>query len=188
MKNINVKFPLNIMTVVTGVSGSGKSSLVSDVLWTALEREYKNRGDKKIDFDRLQGDLRLIKNIEMIDQNSIGKSTRSNPVTYIKAYDEIRKLYADQPLAKQMRFTPAFFSFNVEGGRCEECAGEGVITVEMQFMADVTLVCEACKGQRFRKDVLDVKYQGASIYDILDMTIDDAIEFFEKGKGSSEKK
>lgn len=189
LKNISVKFPLNIMTVVTGVSGSGKSSLVCDVLWTALEREYKTRGgEQKIDFDRLDGDLGMIKNIEMVDQNSIGKSTRSNPVTYIKAYDEIRKLFAEQPLAKQLHFTPAFFSFNVEGGRCEECAGEGTITVEMQFMADVTLVCDACKGRRFRKDILDVKYQDASIYDVLEMTIDDAIAFFERGKGSTEKK
>lgn len=188
LKNIDVKFPLNAMTVVTGVSGSGKSSLVCEILWTALEREYKGKGDQKIDFDRLDGDLGLIKNIEMVDQHSIGKSTRSNPVTYIKAYDEIRKLFAEQPLAKQMRFTPAFFSFNVEGGRCEECAGEGVITVEMQFMADVTLVCDACKGKRFRKDILDVKYQDANIYDVLDMTIDDAITFFSKGNGSTEKK
>ena len=189
LKNISVKFPLNIMTVVTGVSGSGKSSLVCDVLWTALEREYKTRGgEQKIDFDRLDGDLGMIKNIEMVDQNSIGKSTRSNPVTYIKAYDEIRKLFAEQPLAKQLHFTPAFFSFNVEGGRCEECAGEGTITVEMQFMADVTLVCDACKGRRFRKDILDVKYQDASIYDVLEMTIDDAIAFFERGKGTTEKK
>lgn len=189
LKNISVKFPLNIMTVVTGVSGSGKSSLVCDVLWTALEREYKTRGgEQKIDFDRLDGDLGMIKNIEMVDQNSIGKSTRSNPVTYIKAYDEIRKLFAEQPLAKQLHFTPAFFSFNVEGGRCEECAGEGTITVEMQFMADVTLVCDACKGRRFRKDILDVKYQDASIYDVLEMTIDDAIAFFGRGKGTTEKK
>lgn len=188
LKNINVKFPLNVMTVVTGVSGSGKSSLVCDVFYTALERHYKGRGDQIVQYNSLAGDLKLIKNIEMVDQNPIGKSSRSNPVTYIKAYDEIRKLFADQPLAKQLHFTPAYFSFNVEGGRCEECAGEGKILVEMQFMADVVLECEACKGKRFKQDVLEVEYRGVNIYDVLDMTIDQAIEFFEAGKGSNEKK
>lgn len=188
LKNINVKFPLNVMTVVTGVSGSGKSSLVCDVFYTALERHYKGRGDQIVQYNSLTGDLKLIKNIEMVDQNPIGKSSRSNPVTYIKAYDEIRKLFADQPLAKQLHFTPAYFSFNVEGGRCEECAGEGKILVEMQFMADVVLECEACKGKRFKQDVLEVEYRGVNIYDVLDMTIDQAIEFFEAGKGNNEKK
>ena len=188
LKNLDVKFPLNVMTVVTGVSGSGKSSLVCDVFYTALERHYKGKGDQIVQYNGLEGDLKLIKDIEMVDQNPIGRSSRSNPVTYIKAYDEIRKLFADQPLAKQMHFTPAYFSFNVEGGRCEECSGEGKILVEMQFMADVLLECEACKGRRFKQDVLDVQYRGASIYDVLEMTIDQAIEFFEGGKGSSEKK
>lgn len=188
LKNINVKFPLNVMTVVTGVSGSGKSSLVCDVFFTALERHYKGKGEQIVQYNGLEGDLKLIKEIEMVDQNPIGRSTRSNPVTYIKAYDEIRKLFADQPLAKQLHFTPAFFSFNVEGGRCEECAGEGKILVEMQFMADVLLECEVCKGRRFKQDILDVQYKGASIHDVLEMTIDQAIEFFEEGKGTTEKK
>lgn len=188
LKNIDVKFPLNVMTVVTGVSGSGKSSLICDVLYTALERHYKEKGDQIVQYSGLEGDLNLIKEIEMVDQNPIGRSSRSNPVTYIKAYDEIRKLFAEQPLAKQMHFTPAFFSFNVEGGRCEECAGEGKILVEMQFMADVLLECDVCKGKRFKQDILDVQYRGASIYDVLEMTIDQAIEFFGEGKGGSEKK
>lgn len=188
LKNIDVKFPLNIMTVVTGVSGSGKSSLINDVLYSALERYYKEKATQIAQYSSLDGDLNLIKNVEMVDQNPIGKSSRSNPVTYIKAYDEIRKLFAEQQLAKQMHFTPAFFSFNVEGGRCEECAGEGTILVEMQFMADVVLECEACKGKRFKQDVLDVKYRDMSIYDILEMTIDQAIEFFKEGTGSAEKK
>lgn len=188
LKNIDVKFPLNVMTVVTGVSGSGKSSLICDVLYTALERYYKGKGEQIVQYNSLGGDLGLIKEIEMVDQNPIGRSSRSNPVTYIKAYDEIRKLFADQPLAKQMHFTPAYFSFNVEGGRCEECAGEGKILVEMQFMADVLLECEVCKGRRFKQDILDVQYREANIYDILEMTIDQAIEFFEGGKGSIEKK
>jgi len=188
LKNVNVKFPLNVMTVVTGVSGSGKSSLVTDVFYTALERHYKGKGEQIVQYSGLEGDLNLIKDIEMVDQNPIGRSSRSNPVTYIKAYDEIRKLFAEQQLAKQMHFTPAFFSFNIEGGRCEECAGEGKILVEMQFMADVLLECEVCKGKRFKQDILDVQYRGASIYDVLEMTIDQAIEFFGEGKGSLEKK
>ncbi|NDW17412.1 excinuclease ABC subunit UvrA [Dysgonomonas sp. 216] len=188
LKNVNVKFPLNVMTVVTGVSGSGKSSLVSDVLYNALQRHYKGNSDQIVQYSKLIGDLNLIKHVEMVDQNPIGKSSRSNPVTYIKAYDEIRKLFAEQALAKQMHFTPAFFSFNVDGGRCEECKGEGTITVEMQFMADITLECETCKGKRFKQDVLDVEYRGSSIFDILEMTIDQAIDFFSEGKGSTEKK
>lgn len=188
LKNIDVKFPLNVMTVVTGVSGSGKSSLVCDVLYTALNRYYNEKGDQIVQYNGLEGDLKLIKVVEMIDQNAIGRSSRSNPVTYIKAYDEIRKLFADQPLAKQMHFTPAFFSFNVEGGRCEDCAGEGKILVEMQFMADVSLVCETCGGKRFKQDILDVLYRDKNIYDVLDMTIDEAIDFFGEGKGSTEKK
>lgn len=188
LKNIDVKFPLNVMTVVTGVSGSGKSSLVSDVFYNALQKHYKGSSDQIVQFNELVGDLNLIKGVEMVDQNPIGKSSRSNPVTYIKAYDEIRKLFADQQLSKQMHFTPAFFSFNVEGGRCEECKGEGKTTIEMQFMADITLECEVCKGKRFKQDILDVEYRGMNIYDVLEMTVDQAIEFFSEGKGSAEKK
>lgn len=188
LKNVNAKFPLNVMTVVTGVSGSGKSSLVKDVFSSALQRHYKGSSENIVQFNGLSGDLNLIKHVEMVDQNPIGKSSRSNPVTYIKAYDEIRKLFAEQPLSKQMHFTPAFFSFNVEGGRCEECKGEGTIVVEMQFMADISLECDVCKGKRFKQDVLEVLYNGASIFDVLEMTIDQAIDFFGNGKGSTEKK
>lgn len=188
LQNIDVKFPLNVMTVVTGVSGSGKSSLVCDVFYNALQKHYKGSSDRIVQFNELVGDLKMIKNIEMVDQNPIGRSSRSNPVTYIKAYDEIRKLFADQQLSKQMSFTPAFFSFNVEGGRCEECKGDGKTTIEMQFMADITLECEACKGKRFKSEILEVEYRGSSIYDVLEMTVDQAIEFFEEGKGSAEKK
>lgn len=188
LQNIDVKFPLNVMTVVTGVSGSGKSSLVCDVFYNALQKHYKGTSERIVQFSELVGDLKMIKNVEMVDQNPIGRSSRSNPVTYIKAYDEIRKLFADQQLSKQMSFTPAFFSFNVEGGRCEECKGDGKTTIEMQFMADITLECESCKGKRFKQEILEVKYRGASIHDVLEMTVDQAIEFFEEGKGSPEKK
>lgn len=188
LQNVDVKFPLNVMTVVTGVSGSGKSSLVCDVFYNALQKHYKGSSDRIVQFNELVGDLKMIKNIEMVDQNPIGRSSRSNPVTYIKAYDEIRKLFADQQLSKQMGFTPAFFSFNVEGGRCEECKGDGKTTIEMQFMADITLECEACKGKRFKQEILEVEYRGSSIYDVLEMTVDQAIEFFEEGKSSTEKK
>lgn len=188
LKSIDVKFPLNTMTVVTGVSGSGKSSLVRDVLYNVLKKYYENAKEHSVQMIALEGDMHLIKNVEFIDQNPIGKSSRSNPVTYIKAYDEIRKLFADQALAKQMRFSPAYFSFNIEGGRCEECKGDGTITVEMQFMADVVLECEACHGKRFNSEVLDVEYCGKNIYDILEMTIDEAIVFFEGRKESQGKK
>ena len=159
LKGIDVRFPLNVMTVVTGVSGSGKSTLVRDVFYKALKREYSEAS-------------------EFVDQNPIGKSSRSNPVTYVKAYDEIRKLFADQPLAKQMGYTAGYFSFNTEGGRCEECKGEGTVTVEMQFMADLVLECESCHGKRFKTDTLEVKFEGKNIYDILEMTVNQAIEFF----------
>ena len=188
LKSIDVRFPLNVMTVVTGVSGSGKSSLVREVFYQALKRHYENNKDLSIQLKDIGGDLQLINEVEFVDQNPIGRSTRSNPVTYIKAYDEIRKLFSEQPLAKQMRFTPAYFSFNVEGGRCEECKGEGCITVEMQFMADVVLECESCHGKRFKQDVLEVEYRGKSIYDVLEMTIEEAIVFFNETKGSQEKK
>jgi len=188
LKNIDVKFPLNVMTVVTGVSGSGKSSLVDDVFYKALQNHYKGTSLEQSEFSGISGDLKLIKNIEFVDQNPIGKSSRSNPVTYIKAYDEIRKLFADQPLSKQMNFMPSYFSFNVEGGRCEECKGEGSITVEMQFMADLQLECESCHGKRFKPEVLEVEYHGMNIHDVLEMTIDQGIEFFASKKGATEKK
>jgi len=188
LKNIDVKFPLHVMTVVTGVSGSGKSSLVNDVFYNALQHHYKGTALERTEFNSIGGDIKLIKGVEYVDQNPIGKSSRSNPVTYLKAFDEIRKLFASQPLAKQMDFTPAYFSFNVEGGRCEECKGEGTITVEMQFMADIQLECESCHGKRFSPEVLEIEYKGVSIYDILEMTVDQAIEFFSTQKGTTEKK
>ncbi len=188
LKNINVRFPLHVMTVVTGVSGSGKSSLVNDVLFNALQHKYKEKPLERAEFNGIAGDVKLISDVEYVDQNPIGKSSRSNPVTYLKAFDEIRKLFAAQPLAKQMGFTPAYFSFNVEGGRCDECKGEGTITVEMQFMADIQLECESCHGKRFSSEVLEVEYNGVSIYDVLEMTVDQAIEFFERKKGATEKK
>ena len=188
LKNIDVKFPLNVITVVTGVSGSGKSSLVNDVLFNALQNHYKGAPLEQTEFNLISGDLKLAKSVEFVDQNPIGKSSRSNAVTYIKAYDEIRKLFAAQPLAKQMNYTPAHFSFNVDGGRCDECKGEGTITVEMQFMADIRLECESCHGKRFSSDVLEVEYKGNSIYDVLEMTVNQAIEFFGAQKGATEKK
>ena len=178
LKNLNVRFPLNVMTAVTGVSGSGKSSLISKVLYPALKKYYGGTAEHTGDFGALKGSMHLASDIEFIDQNPLSKSSRSNPVTYLKAYDEIRKLYADQPLSRQMGFTPAHFSFNTPGGRCEVCKGEGTITIEMQFMADITLECEQCHGKRFKQDVLDVHYRGKSIYDILCMTVNQAIEFF----------
>ena len=188
LKGIDVKFPLNVMTVVTGVSGSGKSSLVRDIFYEGVKHYLDDAARLMVDCSGLEGDMHLIKSIEFVDQNSIGKSSRSNPVTYIGAYDEIRKLYGEQPLSKQMGYSAAYFSFNKEGGRCEECKGEGKITVEMQFMADITLECDVCHGKRFKKDVLDVEYRGANIYDVLEMTVNQAIEFFEQHLGAQEKK
>jgi len=188
LKGIDVKFPLNVLTVVTGVSGSGKSSLVRDVFYSALKRYYGGTTERAGLFGDLKGDLKLAKEIDFVDQNPIGKSSRSNPVTYLKAYDEIRKLYSDQQLSHQMGYTASYFSFNVTGGRCEECQGEGTITVEMQFMADLVLQCESCHGKRFKQDILDVQYRGMSIADILDMTVDQAIEFFAEKAGNTEKK
>ena len=166
------------MTVVTGVSGSGKSSLVSKVLYPALKKHYGGIADRTGDFGSLRGSLQLLHNVEFVDQNPLTKSSRSNPVTYLKAFDEIRKLYAEQQLSKQLGFTPAFFSFNTPGGRCEACQGEGTITIEMQFMANIVLECEHCHGKRYKQDVLDVLYRGKNIYDILEMTVNQAIEFF----------
>ena len=182
LKGVDVKFPLNVMTVVTGVSGTGKSTLVRDIFYRALKRHFDEVCDRPGEFISLEGDLSEIKGVEFVDQNPIGKSSRSNPVTYVKAYDEIRKLMAEQPLAKQMEFTPAFFSFNADGGRCEECKGEGTVKVEMQFMADLELVCEACGGKRFKNEVLEVKFQDKNIFDILEMTVNQAIEFFREHK------
>ena len=182
LKGVNVRFPLNVMTVVTGVSGSGKSTLVRDVFYKALKREYSENSERPGEFISLGGDIKMVKDIEFVDQNPIGKSTRSNPVTYVKAYDEIRKLYAEQPLAKQLGYTAGYFSFNTEGGRCEECKGEGTVTVEMQFMADLVLECESCHGKRFKSDTLEVKFQGQNIYDILEMTVNQAVEFFTEHK------
>ncbi len=183
LKNITVAIPLNVMTVITGVSGSGKSTLVKSILHRALQRELDTAGDQAPgDFDRLEGDVEAVAAVEYVDQNPIGKSSRSNPVTYIKAYDDIRKLFAEQPLAKQMGFTPATFSFNVAGGRCEECKGEGTVTIEMQFMADIVLECDSCHGKRFKPEVLEVTYDGRNINDILDMTVSDAAAFFKSHK------
>ena len=189
LKGIDVRFPLNVMTVVTGVSGSGKSTLVREVFYKALKREYSESSERPGEHLSLEGDVHMMKDIEFVDQNPIGKSTRSNPVTYVKAYDEIRKLFAEQPLAKQMGYGAGFFSFNTEGGRCEECKGEGTITVEMQFMADLVLQCESCHGKRFKAETLEVKFQGQSIYDVLEMTVNQAIEFFnEHGQSKIVKK
>ena len=179
LKNLIVRFPLNMMSVITGVSGSGKSTLVKDVLWPAMKRHLGEAVERCGSFGALEGDLGLIQAVEFIDQNPIGKSSRSNPATYMKAYDEIRQLFSEQKLAKLRGVKPAFFSFNVPGGRCEECEGEGVQKIEMQFMADVYLPCEACHGTRFKEEVLEIKYDGKHISDILNMSIEEAIDFFE---------
>jgi excinuclease ABC subunit A len=178
LKHVTVKFPLGVMTVVTGVSGSGKTSLVKRVLYPALKKMFGGYGEQTGLFDKLSGDLNMVSAIELVDQNPIGKSSRSNPVTYVKAYDEIRALYADQPLSKARGYKPSHFSFNVEGGRCEVCEGEGTITVEMQFMADIELTCEACEGKRFKNEVLEVVYNEKNIADVLELTIDEAMLFF----------
>jgi excinuclease ABC subunit A len=188
LKDIDVRFPLHAITAVTGVSGSGKSSLVSDILYRFLSNRINGNNLKPGQFREITGDIAGLTGIEMVDQNPIGKSSRSNPVTYLKAYDEIRKLYSEQQASVQNNFKASHFSFNIEGGRCEECQGEGIIRVEMQFMANVELTCEACKGMRFRKDILEVRYHGKNIFDMLEMTIDDAIEFFNAHPGRSEKR
>ena len=188
LKGISVKFPLGVMTVVTGVSGSGKSTLVRDILYRAMVRRIGDPCDAPGAFSGLKGDLKRIEAIDFIDQNPIGRSTRSNPATYLKAYDEIRALFASKQASKQMGFTPAYFSFNAPGGRCEECKGEGSITIEMQFMADITITCEACHGLRFKPEVLEVTHNGKTITDVLDLTVDDAIEFFGQGTSATEKR
>ncbi len=178
LKNLSVKVPLKVLTVITGVSGSGKSTLVKNILYPALGKILGSVTEETGKFDKLEGDVKAVQRIEFVDQNPIGKSSRSNPVTYVKAYDAIRTLYAEQPLSKQRGYKPAFFSFNVDGGRCEACQGEGTQKIEMQFMADIYLTCEACKGKRFKQEILEVKYQDKDIADVLALTIDEAMEFF----------
>ncbi|HRH67447.1 MAG TPA: excinuclease ABC subunit A, partial [Bacteroidia bacterium] len=181
---------LGVMTVVTGVSGSGKTSLVKKVLYPALKKIHGGYGEQSGVFDKVSGDYSKLTSIEFVDQNPIGKSSRSNPVTYIKAYDEIRSLYSDLPLSRSRKYKPSHFSFNVEGGRCEVCEGEGEVTIEMQFMADIHLLCENCHGKRFKQEILDVEYKGRNIADILEMTVDEAIEFFSapiKSSGNDQK-
>ncbi|MBO4730968.1 MAG: excinuclease ABC subunit UvrA [Bacteroidaceae bacterium] len=182
LRGIDVRFPLNIMTVVTGVSGSGKSTLVNNILYRALKRHFDEACERPGEFLSLEGDINAIKSVTLVDQSSIGASSRSNPITYIKAYDLIRRLFAEQPLAKQMDFSPATFSFNAEGGRCDNCNGEGKIKVSMQFMADIELECEECHGKRFKKDVLEVRFAGKNIHDILEMDVDEAMRFFTENK------
>lgn len=186
LKDIDVTFPLGVMTVVTGVSGSGKSTLVHDVLYKSLLRHLGEPTDTPGEHKRLCGDLSAVKCVEFVDQHPIGTSTRSNPATYLKAFDEIRRLFADQQLAKQMGFTPGYFSFNSEGGRCEECKGEGVVTIPMQFMADIKVTCDSCHGKRFKQEVLDVEYREKNIFDFLEMTVNQAIEFLGEKPGSQE--
>ena len=187
LKNLKVKFPLEALTVVTGVSGSGKSTLIKKILYPALGRLSGTVAETPGKYDKLEGDIARITSVEFIDQNPIGKSSRSNPISYVKAYDAIRQLYADQPLSKQRGYKPSHFSFNVEGGRCETCEGEGEIKVEMQFMADIFLNCESCSGKRFKQEVLEVEHKGKNIADILDMTVEDGLEFFRDKKPVYEK-
>lgn len=188
LKNIDVKFPLGVMTCVTGVSGSGKSTLVRDILFRSIKRHLGDVTDAPGSFASMEGDLKEIRSVEFVDQNPIGTSSRSNPATYLKAFDEIRKLFSEQPLAVQMGFTPGYFSFNSEGGRCEECKGEGTVTIPMQFMADIKIECEACHGKRFKPEVLEVEYRGKNIHDMLEMTVNQAIEFLSGCDGTTEKR
>ena len=188
LKGIDVNIPLNTMTVITGVSGSGKSSLVNGILYPALSKHFNGYSDRTGHFDLLEGDLHTLTQVELVDQHPIGKSSRSNPVTYLKAFDEIRRLFAAQPLSQYNRYKAAHFSFNIDGGRCEECQGEGVIRVEMQFMADVELVCESCNGMKFKQEILEVKYKGKNIFDILELTVNEAIEFFSSSQENPEKR
>ncbi len=188
LKNIDVTFPLNVLTVISGVSGSGKSSLVNKILYPALKKQFEGYAEQTGLFDRLEGDYKMIGSVEYIDQNPIGKSSRSNPVTYVKAYDEIRALYSVQPLAKTRGYKPSVFSFNVEGGRCEECEGEGFVNISMQFMADIKLQCDVCQGKRFKDEILEIEFQGKNIYNILELTVDEAIEFFGQQASATEKR
>lgn len=188
LKNINVTFPLGVMTVVTGVSGSGKSTLVNEILYKSLLRKLGEPSDAPGTHRCLSGDIEAVSAVEFVDQNPIGVSSRSNPATYLKAYDEIRKLFADLQFSKQMGFTPAYFSFNAEGGRCEECKGEGKVTIPMQFMADISVTCEVCDGKRFKKEVLEARYRDKNIFDVLEMTVDEAIDFFSKENGVQERR
>jgi len=178
LKNIDVEFPLNILCVVSGVSGSGKTTLVKSILYPALQKLKGIHENRPGVHKKVKGDLEAINHIEMIDQNPIGKSSRSNPVTYIKAYDEIRSLFSEQPLSRIRGFLPKHFSFNVDGGRCDACKGEGEQIVEMQFLADVHLTCESCKGKKFKEDILEVTYDGKNIFDVLDMSIEEGLQFF----------
>jgi excinuclease ABC subunit A len=180
LKSLNVKFPLNIMTVITGVSGSGKSSLITSTLYQALLKKFQGHGEKPGEHDLVRGDIQMLDGIEMVDQHPIGRSSRSNPVTYLKAFDEIRRLYAEQQASVIQGFKASHFSFNIDGGRCEECQGEGIIKVEMQFMADVHLVCDSCHGRRFKDEILDVRYRGKNVYDLLECTVNESIEFFKE--------
>ncbi len=182
LKGFDVKFPLNILTVVTGVSGSGKTSLVKNILYPAIKKIYGGYGEKTGKFNKLEGDIKRVATVEFVDQNPIGRSSRSNPATYLKAFDDIRNLFADQQLARVRGYKPGYFSFNIPGGRCEDCEGEGVVKIEMQFMADLYLTCETCGGKRFKDEVLDVKFHGSSVVDILDMTVNESIEFFKDAK------
>jgi excinuclease ABC subunit A len=185
LKHIDVQFPLNVLTVVSGVSGSGKSTLVNKILYPALKKLFEGYAEQTGQFDRLEGDYKVLEAVEYIDQNPIGKSSRSNPVTYVKAYDEIRTLFASQALAKSRNYKPSVFSFNVEGGRCEECEGEGFVTISMQFMADVKLKCDLCGGRRFKEEILEIHYKNKTISDILDLTVDEALAFFSHKEGGN---
>jgi excinuclease ABC subunit A len=182
LKNLQVKFPLKVLTAVTGVSGSGKTTLVKKILYSALKKIHGGHAEKTGKFDRLDGDIYSIVGVELVDQNPIGRSTRSNPATYVKAWDEIRTLFSSQPLAQMRGYKPGIFSFNIEGGRCEECEGEGVVHIEMQFMADIALTCDACQGKRFKSEVLDVTYRDKNVAEALDMSIGQALGFFASDK------
>jgi len=182
LKNLTVKIPMHVFTVVTGVSGSGKSTLIKKILYPAVGRMNGSVGETPGKYDKLEGDFAKVTQVEFVDQNPIGKSSRSNPISYVKGYDAIRQLFADQPLSKQRGYKPSHFSFNVEGGRCETCEGEGEIRVEMQFMADIFLKCESCHGKRFKQEVLEVEHNGKNIADILDMTVEEGLSFFEDKK------
>jgi len=187
LKNLTVKFPLGALTVVTGVSGSGKSTLIKKILYPALGRLSGSVSETPGKYDRLEGDVTKISQVEFVDQNPIGKSSRSNPISYVKAYDAIRTLYSEQPISKQRGYKPSHFSFNVEGGRCDTCEGEGEIKVEMQFMADIYLKCESCHGKRFKQEVLEVEHKGKNIFDVLDMNVEEGLEFFRDKKPVYEK-